>query len=658
MIYHYTLEDLKKAFEKLNLKSNDNVFIFSSLGNLGILKKSKSLEDICKKLWIFLKDYFSQGTIFVPAYSYTLGKNLLSQIVIFDPNSTKPEIGPLPEFVYKQEGVVRSLDPMMSICGYGKYANYVLENIPNNSYGPDSPFERLLEIPNAKCLTLGLDVEWLPYIHYIDYLFRVPFRYEKLFVGIIKNKKEIKKIPWIYSVRCRLENSEPDAKPIGKLAEKQGIWKKEIVGRSFICACDLKEYFKFIKMYMEKNPWSLAKGPEINVEEGEKERVKIYLENGIQSYKLPKINFLSDSSTFEGIREFENICSKFNRFLTSNDLDEFLKSLAKTYNFEIVANFKTGDYLFGWILPEGWVYKDSYIKLGSKKIKLFPYIYSYPLKKIIKTDKKDLFKYFRISMGLNENEIYFCQFINEKDHGFNISKKQFVEILKNLNKEGKIEVNIDTNFYYKKYIYLKKLFKGKTNNKLVFIAFANGPYKVNENISSLLTLLAFNYEIENKYKNLLRHNIEFIITYEKFGFLLWLYDNINNLDTIDSIIILNNLSNPQGILSIYGNSNFSKFIQTSVKREKCNFYSFIPMERIYQMGPVNLKPYEWNILNILQEKITLISYDYPYGLETYPADYINTNLDNQIENKSEFFRRIKNLIKFLVIYEDLGGYYV
>ena len=101
MIYHYTLDDLEKAFKSLNLNSDDNIFIFTSLGNLGILKNSRNLEEICKNLWEFLKNYFDKGTIFVPTYSYTLGKNLISQKSIFDINSTKPEIGPFPEFVFK-----------------------------------------------------------------------------------------------------------------------------------------------------------------------------------------------------------------------------------------------------------------------------------------------------------------------------------------------------------------------------------------------------------------------------------------------------------------------------------------------------------------------------------------------------------------------------
>ena len=654
MRYHYTLQDLETAFRKLNLKSDDNVFVFSSLGNLGILKDCKNLEEICREIWNFLKKFFSKGTIFVPAYSYTLGKNLIAEPAIFDPKNTKPEIGAFPEFVYKQDCVTRSLDPMVSICGYGKYARYVLENIPNNSYGPNSPFERLLEIPNSKCLTLGLDVEWLPYIHFIDYIHRVPFRYEKIFTGLIKNGKETKKIPWIYSVRCRLKNSEPDAKPIGKLAEKEGIWKKENVGRSFVCVCDLKRYFNFINKYMKKNPWILAKGPKVDVEKEEEKRVHFYLNKTQSKYNLPNLDNPYEEKFIEC---FEKITSGFNRFLTSYDLDKFLYSLAEKYNFNIISNLKTGDYLFGWILPEGWIYKEGYIKIGNEKLNLFPYIYSYPLKKSINIKSENYLKYFRISDGLEENEIKFFTFINEKDAGFNISKNEFKRIINLMQKAENVKINIDTNFYYKKYIYLKKVYKGKLDKKFVLITFANGPYKINENISALLTLLTLKYEIENKYRKLLTHTVELVVTYEKFGFFLWLYDNINEIGNIDSIIIINNISNPLGILSIYGKSNFSRFISLNLN-EKVNFYPFLIENRIYNFGSINLKPYEFEILEKLQKKISFISYDYPYGLETYPASYFNTSLDRKIENKKNFVNRMRELIKYFVLYENLGGYYV
>ena len=53
------------------------------------------------------------------------------------------------------------------------------------------------------------------------------------------------------------------------------------------------------------------------------------------------------------------------------------------------------------------------------------------------------------------------------------------------------------------------------------------------------------------------------------------------------------------------------------------YYMIYTFYKTFSMGPLNLRSHEWNILNILQEKIILISYDYPYGLETYPATYIN-----------------------------------
>jgi len=161
----------------------------------------------------------------------------------------------------------------MSIAGEGPLAKEILENLPPNSYGHDSVYERLLNYP-VKLLTLGLGPNWIPFIHYLDWLYKVPFRYDKLFTGAIKNGKVIQYINWIYPVRTLIEESYPWAYRAGELAKRKKICNFTFLGKSGFYICDYKKYFLEIYKQMGKNKWFLAKGPQVNVFQKEVERLK------------------------------------------------------------------------------------------------------------------------------------------------------------------------------------------------------------------------------------------------------------------------------------------------------------------------------------------------------------------------------------------------
>ena len=91
----------------------------------------------------------------------------------------------------------------------------------------------MLKIKNLKCLTIGLGINWIPFIHYLDWLNKVPFRYDKYFFkGYIKLKNKSKFfINWHYPVRyLRNKSTISDGYKLGNLAYKKGIIKESSMG--------------------------------------------------------------------------------------------------------------------------------------------------------------------------------------------------------------------------------------------------------------------------------------------------------------------------------------------------------------------------------------------------------------------------------------------
>lgn len=309
--FFYTKQDIIQSLQKAGLNKGDTAFFSTSLGMVGIVKDVQTEDELNQLFLDAIKEVLGpNGTILVPTYSYTFGKSKPDKPAVYDPQKTAAEIGPFPNYFLKQKAVVRSLDPMMSMAGMGPEAESLFENLPPTSYGQGSVFSRLVDLPNSKCVSIGLGPNWTPFIHYADWVSKVPFRYDKVFFGGIKHLSgQIKYKHWLYSVRARINESWADAHALGKKATEAGIWAYQNLGRARVYVCGYKQYFDFTIAEQKQNPWITAKGPVCDVLKKEELRV------GLKS---------------------QNQC---------------LQKLKQNFPFSVIE-YQTGDSFFDWIIPE------------------------------------------------------------------------------------------------------------------------------------------------------------------------------------------------------------------------------------------------------------------------------------------------------------------
>jgi aminoglycoside N3'-acetyltransferase len=257
----YTHSDIVEVYSQLSICEGDNVFVTTGLGFLGYPSNCSSIEDICSLHLEVLREIVGKsGTIFVPTYSYTFGRSKPGSLATFDVQSTASSIGPFPNHILTVPGVRRSLDPMVSVAGLGPSAS-LLEEPSNSSYGSDSVFARFLEC-NLKCLSVGLGPNWTPFIHYLDFIDKSVFRYDKILYGYLRNYEgELCKTHWIYNAPVRSSITNGDCHKLGRLAEKHGIWSSKSLGKSSVYSCNYMEYFEFARALKNHNPWITAAGP-------------------------------------------------------------------------------------------------------------------------------------------------------------------------------------------------------------------------------------------------------------------------------------------------------------------------------------------------------------------------------------------------------------
>ena len=260
----YNQLDLQKAFERVKINKGDSIFLTTGLGMLGSPKTNNKNFMLISSKWLLecvIKIIGKSGNIFVPTYSYTFKKKLKT----YNPRTTAANIGYFPNYFLKQKGIIRSNDPMMSIAGYGPKAKEILQGISNNSFGKNCAFERLLKIKKLKCCHVGLSYNWIPFMHYLDWKNKVPFRYDKTFYGHIKINKIKKKIKWVYSARYLRNETVSNGYKIGLKAVQNKLYKHTIIGKSMLYSINYKKFFIFSKKLTKNNKWLTVNGPPFKI---------------------------------------------------------------------------------------------------------------------------------------------------------------------------------------------------------------------------------------------------------------------------------------------------------------------------------------------------------------------------------------------------------
>ena len=126
----------------------------------------------------------------------------------YNPATSTSRMGVLNEFFRKQEGVIRSADPLMSVALLGEDQDLVT-GVGHVSCGENSTFDKLRHRDNVKFLFLGPKIgDCLTYMHYMEWLYSVDYRYNRVFRGnvIIGDKTSVEE----YALFVRYKSVVPN----------------------------------------------------------------------------------------------------------------------------------------------------------------------------------------------------------------------------------------------------------------------------------------------------------------------------------------------------------------------------------------------------------------------------------------------------------------
>lgn len=173
-----TNRSLLEALLSIGADQCETLYIHTSL-SYGMPNPDIKKKELLGELLHVIK-CLNVRTVCMPTFTFSFcnGKE-------YNPVESVSRMGVLNEFFRKQEGVIRSMDPLMSVALMGEDTDLV-KGIGHSSCGACSTFDKLRHRENVKFLFLGPKIgDCMTYMHYLEWLYSVDYRYERIFRGKI-----------------------------------------------------------------------------------------------------------------------------------------------------------------------------------------------------------------------------------------------------------------------------------------------------------------------------------------------------------------------------------------------------------------------------------------------------------------------------------------
>jgi len=229
--------DFTTALKHVGITKGDIVLVHSDISVFGKLC-TFNREFLFSNLLNELKNIVTEeGLIIMPTFSYSFCENR-----VFDRDQTKSKVGVLTEYFREQPDVVRTVHPIFSFAIWGENKSSFLQ-ISKDSFDKNSIFGKLHE-QKGKILFLGAPFQSCTFIHYIEQMYGVPYRYMKKFSGIIKTKDFDYSDNYSYFVRdLEKKKNELDLSRLEKFLLQNNILKSVFIGNGRVLLINSEQLY-------------------------------------------------------------------------------------------------------------------------------------------------------------------------------------------------------------------------------------------------------------------------------------------------------------------------------------------------------------------------------------------------------------------------------
>lgn len=231
----YTQTDLIEALYNLGIKKGDIVCAHSEIFSFGT-----PLLNINEFLRILIESLFNvigkEGTLIMPTFTYSFCKD-----EIYDKLNSKCLVGALNEFFRKQRGVKRTDDPIFSFAIKGAKEDLFLGKEINSCFGKNCTYEILMQ-NDGKILNFG-NKGCYTFVHYPEESFKISYRYNKIFQGLIIDENNIQYEKCI-NFFVRYQGVKTSDEKITQFLRGKKYFKEVEFGNTLLALIDTQSFYK------------------------------------------------------------------------------------------------------------------------------------------------------------------------------------------------------------------------------------------------------------------------------------------------------------------------------------------------------------------------------------------------------------------------------
>lgn len=247
------IEDIYNMSKYLkNIHQGDILYVISDISRLILSfareKKRFSMETFVDNLQ---KLVGREGTLIFPTFNWSFRNG-----VPYDYVESKSQMGVLSQYVLEREDFTRTLHPIHSFAVWGKYQKYLTQIDPSNSFGENTVFDFMYK-KKAKALAIDINsMEGMTFIHHVEKMVGVPFRYDKKYVGEYIDAHRNKKIKQytMYALNGKYAAQKINRfRDFSKLTDAFGITKNIEIGNNVFSIVDLYYLYELLKIEILSN---------------------------------------------------------------------------------------------------------------------------------------------------------------------------------------------------------------------------------------------------------------------------------------------------------------------------------------------------------------------------------------------------------------------
>lgn len=248
-----TQQDFIDALRRVGIQSGDTVFVSSDIKVFGKIATGDKATLLHALVNVLQESVGHEGTVVMPTFSYSFCKN-----EEYDKNLTRSTVGALTDFFRTEAGVQRSSHPIFSVAAWGKHASEFMHT-SKDSFGKGTAFDTLHRLGGTVVL-LGTDFTACSFLHHIEQMHNVPYRFMKTFEGVIRDGESQYRDAYTYFVRPLDGTVNPDFNVAEPHLRSAGLLHETVVGNGRIMSVSVGQLYDEGMKMLDRDPYWLVGG--------------------------------------------------------------------------------------------------------------------------------------------------------------------------------------------------------------------------------------------------------------------------------------------------------------------------------------------------------------------------------------------------------------